>query len=193
MIEDLLRRLAEGDEGALKELYELTGRRVWSYIWRLCGDREMVDELTVMTYTEVWRSAPGFRGESKALTWIYAIARRLTYRALRGRRMEEDPEEGENSPVSEEDPFRECLRMEIRALVRKALEALPLKHREVLDLVFLHGLTYDPSLTVGRGWGISSEHFRPEITPKCPSNSLLPPTTHPLSLQMLCYAYKITS
>ncbi|MBX6423520.1 RNA polymerase sigma factor [Thermosulfurimonas sp. F29] len=143
MIEDLLRRLAEGDEGALKELYELTGRRVWSYIWRLCGDREMADELTVMTYTEVWRSAPGFRGESKALTWIYAIARRLTYRTLRGRRMEEDPEEGENSPVSEEDPFRECLRLEIRALVRKALEALPLKHREVLDLVFLHGLTYE--------------------------------------------------
>ncbi len=144
MIEELFFRFLEGDEEAFEKLYRLTCKRIFAYIYRLCRNPRMAEEIMVQTYLEVWKSASNFRGEARVITWIYAIARHLTYRALREKRPEESLEEKEMHVfVSEKDPFRDCLESELRSLIKRALNEIPLKHREVLDLIFLHGLTYE--------------------------------------------------
>lgn len=141
MIERLLQRVASGDERAFEELYRLTAQKIWFYIYRLCGDREKTEDIMMETYLEIWRSAKNFEGRSRALVWMYSIARHLTFKTLRRERRHEEVEYEETA--GDQNPVEESLERERFSLLARALKRLPLPHREVLDLVFFHGLRYE--------------------------------------------------
>ncbi|MGB9629390.1 MAG: sigma-70 family RNA polymerase sigma factor [Thermodesulfobacteriota bacterium] len=136
---DLLKRISSGDEKAFKQLYDLTHRKIYFYLYRLVRRKQMVEDILVETYTEVWKNASKFKGRSRVCTWMIGIARNLAMNELKKLKVHEDIEEFEEqlqvSPL-EEDP------LDRKRLIQKALLKLSLKHREVLDLVFFHDLTY---------------------------------------------------
>src|ERR1700693_4614577 len=73
---DIIRRVAEGDQGALGDLYDATSPLVLGLIRRIVEDFPTAEEITVDVYTQVWRLAPTYsREKGTPMTWLLMLAR----------------------------------------------------------------------------------------------------------------------
>lgn len=166
---ELLRRAQGGDEEAFGVLvrshYEPTFRLVQSIIHDEHAARDVCQEV----WLSVWRHLVRFRGEAKFSTWVHPIAVRRSIDHLRGRKRwlsrflpfltgeEGDPDQPAPrtpEPVAEGTPRDEAERHEARQRFERALAALPPKHRAVLALREINGLSYDEiatTLSIRRG------------------------------------------
>ncbi len=48
---------------------------LFGYAYRLCGDREIADDLVQETFYEAWKSKGGLRHEDRARAWLFQILR----------------------------------------------------------------------------------------------------------------------
>ena len=62
----LVESIAAGDQQALRALYERTHRLVFTLAMRICGIREMAEEVTLDVFHDVWRRSARIRPEG----WI---------------------------------------------------------------------------------------------------------------------------
>jgi RNA polymerase sigma-70 factor (ECF subfamily) len=134
-----MRRISDGDEEAFRELYDLTHKKVYFYLYRLVRGKQMAEDVLVEVYTEVWRCAGKFRGNSAVTTWIMGIARNLAMNELGKVKKHDNIEDFpnlSNGVMPDPEP------MDRQRLLKEAMIKLPIKHREILDLVFFHDLTY---------------------------------------------------
>src|SRR5213596_3273010 len=85
----LTRRIAAGDQSAMRALF--ARYRVKVYRWLLClvGDEPLAEDLLSEVFLDVWRQAASFEARSSVSTWLLAIAR---YKALSARRRRTDAE-----------------------------------------------------------------------------------------------------
>lgn len=145
----LLRQVASGDQEALRQLYLEYRPQLRRYLWhQLDGDGHAVEEALQDTFLAVWRSAGGFRGEAKVVTWLFQIAH---YVALRTRktmaqrwRSESAPQDEAAVPLaaSPEDTVLAQLAFD------EALSRLTTKHRAVLQLIFQQGFTVEETAQI---------------------------------------------
>src|SRR5688572_13893852 len=82
----LLAKVAARDREAFRRLYCLYHRRLHRFISRFACERGMAEEIINDTMLVVWQSAPEFRGDAKASTWILGIAYRRALKALERQR-----------------------------------------------------------------------------------------------------------
>jgi RNA polymerase sigma-70 factor, ECF subfamily len=138
--ETLIRRIADGDQLAMRTLF---GRRrvpVYRWLLRLVGDEALAEDLLSDVFLDVWRQAASFEARSSVSTWLLAIAR---YKALSARRRRTDAELVEKIASRVADPADDpevVLQKKTRAeLLRHSLARLSQEHGEVIDLVYFHG------------------------------------------------------
>lgn len=88
----------------VEELYRLYSKDVYFYIYHLCKNQSLSEDLTSETFYQVMLSLPSYQGKSSIKSWIFSIARHTTYKELRKRKIEisidELPEVGYNSDYS---------------------------------------------------------------------------------------------
>jgi RNA polymerase sigma-70 factor (ECF subfamily) len=138
--EMLIRRIAEGNQLAMRTLF--CRHRVALYRWllRLVGDEALAEDLLSDVFLDVWRQAAAFEARSSVSTWLLAIAR---YKALSARRRRSDAELDEKTASRVADPADDpevVLQKKTRAeLLRHSLACLSPEHGEVIDLVYFHG------------------------------------------------------
>lgn len=63
----------------LKAMYEREALNVYKYVYHLCGDREMAEDITQETFLKAADALKRFRGECKEMTWLCQIAKHLLY------------------------------------------------------------------------------------------------------------------
>jgi RNA polymerase sigma-70 factor, ECF subfamily len=138
----LVRRVAAGDDAALAELYRRYGPVVLRQILFVVEERAVAEEVLQDTMLAVWRQAATFRGESRVSTWMIAIARRQARDRLRRSRLRivEDAVLV-NRPSEGAGPELVVLERADVACVAGAIQTLGRAHREVLGLVFAGDLT----------------------------------------------------
>jgi RNA polymerase sigma-70 factor (ECF subfamily) len=131
--EELVGRLAEGHEPALRELLERYERPLSSFLYRQTGGRD-VEDLYQETWIRVARNATGFDRSKRFSTWLFQIAVNLA-RDWHRKRARED-----GRPVEElgTSPLQ---RTEAGIDARRLLERLPEAQREVVILRYYHDLT----------------------------------------------------
>jgi len=138
--EELVRRVAKGDDRALSELYDRYSRPVYATGIRVLGDASLAEELVQDAFTSVWRAAGSFDpGRASFTTWLYRITRNRAVDLNRRRRARplsagEDPLQnvsGGPEPEGGVDGWD----------VARALSRIPDEHREVLTLMYFDGLS----------------------------------------------------
>jgi RNA polymerase sigma-70 factor, ECF subfamily len=138
--EDLVRRVAGGDERALSELYNRYSRPVYATGVRLLGDASLAEELVQEAFTNVWRGAKSFESErANFSTWLYRITRNRAVDLDRKRRVRpqsagDDPLRavpGGPQPEAGVDGWD----------LARGLARIPDEHREVLTLAYFEGLS----------------------------------------------------
>ncbi|MBD9090093.1 MAG: RNA polymerase sigma factor, partial [Clostridiales bacterium] len=67
----------------LAELFDRYHQDVYTYLYSLCHDVSLAEDLTSEVFVEVVRSIAAFRGRSDIKTWMFSIARHQWYQHLR--------------------------------------------------------------------------------------------------------------
>ena len=140
--EDLLERVArDRDAEAFEQLYSRYSRAVYSVVRRSLADHGRSEDVVQEAFTSVWRSARGYRRErGSASGWLFAIARNASADALRARRavtVADPPDQADPAPGPDQ---RTAAELEAFA-VHSAVDALPEREREVIELAYFSGLS----------------------------------------------------
>ncbi len=138
--EALIKRIARGDQLAMRALYARHRIPLYRWLLRIVGNETVAEDLVSDVFLDVWRQAASFKGRASVSTWLLAIAR---YKALSARRARVDTELDERITSTVADPadtpeaaLQEKRR---RELLRKSLAKLSPEHSEVIDLAYYHG------------------------------------------------------
>jgi RNA polymerase sigma-70 factor, ECF subfamily len=138
--EMLIRRIAEGDQLAMRTLFGRHRVPVYRWLLRLVSDEALAEDLLSDVFLDVWRQAASFEARASVSTWLLAIAR---YKALSARRRRTDAQLDEKvaSRVAEpaDDPEVVLQKKTRTELLRHSLARLSPEHGEVIDLVYFHG------------------------------------------------------
>ena len=171
----LVRRAKRGDEKAFRTLMERYRRKVYSIAYGMVHNPEAAYDICQEVFIKVYRYLGSFQGSSSFYTWLYRISVNLSIDWLRkqGRhdlvdfddsllRREPDGAEALVVPkMQDSDPLKALGRKELRDQIAKAFESLSEKHRAVLLLREVEGLSYDEiarALKIHKGTVMSRLH-----------------------------------
>jgi RNA polymerase sigma-70 factor (ECF subfamily) len=137
---DLLVRIADRDRDAFDLLYQRYIRSMFGLALRRLRDRQRAEDAVQETFTAVWRSAASYRPErGPAAPWLYAIARN----AIVDRFRTQVDTTGEVPEIVSADPgpAESAESSFVSYRVHRALEELPPREREVVELAYWSGLS----------------------------------------------------
>jgi RNA polymerase sigma-70 factor, ECF subfamily len=143
-LDDLLKRVARGDETAFEALYDELAPRVFGLVKRVVRDPALAEEVTQEALVEVWRTAARYdAAKGSAAGWLFTIARR---RAVDRVRSEQAASDRIRRTATREVEFDEVVeaataRME-QQQVRRCLKGLTDLQREAITLAYYGGYTY---------------------------------------------------
>lgn len=72
----------------IEKLYKLYHQDVYYYIFSLCKNLTLCEDMVSETFYQLMLSLPSFKGHSDIKTFIFGIARNVTYKELRKRKEE---------------------------------------------------------------------------------------------------------
>ena len=138
--EVLIRRIANGDQLAMRTLFSRHRLAIYRWLLRLVDDEALADDLLSDVFLDVWRKATSFERRSSVSTWLLAIAR---HKALSARRRRSDVELNAELASTVADPADNpelVLQKKNREeLLRRSLARLSPEHGEIIDLTYYHG------------------------------------------------------
>lgn len=151
---DLLARLRSGDEAAYQDLVRANAGRMLAVARRMLRCESDAEDAVQEAFTQAYHALPRFEGHALLSTWLHRIVVnaclvRLRKRKRRGEKSIEELlprflEDGHREGVGEpwpRDALTELEAHEVRAAVRKAIDTLPERHRCVLMLRDIEGLS----------------------------------------------------
>jgi RNA polymerase sigma-70 factor (ECF subfamily) len=145
--EELLVRVAKGDEPAFELLYEKLAGPILGLVRRVVRDGAQSEEVTQEVLVELWRTATRYSPEKgSAMNWAMTLAHRRAVDRVRSARASTDREQKATFEAARARPFDEVAeavtsRWE-RQQVRKCLTNLTELQRESVMLAYYQGYTY---------------------------------------------------
>lgn len=118
--------------------------RVYGVLFRLVGDRAEAEDLTLETFWKLWQRPPARTEGSSLGGWLYRVATRLGYNALRASKRRSQHENAALVNVEEPnlpDPARQVERADERSQVRAVLRRMRDRDAQMLILRY-SGLSY---------------------------------------------------
>src|SRR3954453_11627752 len=137
---DLPVLVAGRDPQAFEVLYHRYVRSIFGLALRRLRDRQRAEDAVQETFAAVWRSAASYRADrGPAAPWLYAVARNAIVDRFRAKL---DPT-GEVPEVvsAEPGPADRAESSFVSWRVHRALEELPEREREVIELAYWSGLS----------------------------------------------------
>ena len=141
-----------GDQDAFEQLVRDNEKRIYNLVLRMVGNPEDALDLSQESFLKAWKGLPSFKGDSAFSTWVYRLASNPCLDFLRRRKRQQEAvgaplsldDEDAPPPPSDENsqPEVQLERTERSLALKKALDALPDHHRQVLILRELSGLSY---------------------------------------------------
>lgn len=139
--DDLLWRMAAGDDGAFTTLYRRRQGAVYRFALHMSGSPAIAEDVTQEVFLELMRHPGGYQaGRGSLPSYLYGMARNLVLRVL-ARVRDTVPVSGDERQ-SEGGPLEDLTRREAVEEVRKAVLNLPPRYREVVVLCDLEEMDY---------------------------------------------------
>lgn len=153
----LLTRAKQGDERAFTALVRQYEDMVYNFSFKVCRDRADATETLQDTFVNVYRKLSQFDGKSKFSTWLYSIVANNCMMKRRRKKLEkasvsiDEPELpghdhdggalGEASRLAtwNTTPLDDAMNSELRGLLDRAIQKLPVGYRLVFILRDLEG------------------------------------------------------
>lgn len=147
---DLVERIRKKEPEAFEEFLSKFGKRILSFGFRMCGDREDAREVLQDTLLKAYETADGLKQPGAFAGWLYKIAHNACLmRRRRSKFLKEEIPLDDVLPTSasaaadlpwERLPDRAVLDAELREKLQEAILGLPEGYRSVLVLRDMEGL-----------------------------------------------------
>lgn len=138
----LMRRVANADEAALRELIERWKGPLLNFFFRSLNDYSTAEDLTQTVFIRVHRAAPRYTAQAKFSTYLFHIARRLLINEYqKSKRKPADPVDPQEMIVMDDDDSSRTV-SELEEIFAHALERLPERQRTAILLLKQQELSY---------------------------------------------------
>jgi RNA polymerase sigma-70 factor (ECF subfamily) len=152
----LVTRARAGEPDAFRALVVRYQRKVYALALGIVKDPDLAWDVAQEAFVRVHEHLAEFEGKSSFSTWLFRIATHLSIDSVRRERtsLKEDVDEVNEAHLQDgaegilstplgNDPRQNVLRRELAAKLQAALETLPEKHRTILVLREVEGLSYE--------------------------------------------------
>ncbi len=149
--QELMARLASGDDLALNELMTRWRSRIASFLYRMTTCVETAADLAQETFVKLYQTRHRYRPEAKFSTYLFAIANNLARNQARWKlrhptvSLDQDPEEAARliEPVDPgQTPDEAAISAERSKAIHQAFRELPAELREAMSLFIYEDMSY---------------------------------------------------
>lgn len=129
------------DNEILLKLYSLYQKELYLYLYSLCGNRHLAEDLMHETFLKALLALPD--GHTNMRAWLYMVARNLFYNQQKKKSREVLMDEQAYLPEkkTDEDLLEKILEEENRRMLYQAIRRLELKKREVIQMQYFGGMS----------------------------------------------------
>ncbi len=144
----LLARMVNGDEAALRALYDRLSALAYGVALRIASNRDAAEDAVQEAFLRVWRRADRFdASRGRARPWFLRLVRNVAIDQRRSRIVRDRAETEKTLDVSErvptEQPDDVASRSERATRLRAALEQLlPAEQRRAIEIAYFEGLSH---------------------------------------------------
>ncbi|MEM1023869.1 MAG: sigma-70 family RNA polymerase sigma factor [Myxococcota bacterium] len=135
-----------GDRRAYGKLVDAYQRRVYALAFGIVRQPDDAWDVAQEAFVKAYRNLEAFNGESSFFTWLYRITTNLAIdhvRARKRRRTDGLDAAPELPADASADPDHHLGRDELARVLRAAMDQLSEKHRAIIVLREIEGLSYD--------------------------------------------------
>lgn len=147
-LETAARDAIAGDAGAFRRVIELTSGKLYRVAVHITGDRDDADDVVQEAFIRAWQRMGELRDPGAVVGWLVRVVQNAARDRLRARKRSGSGARAGSGPDPELDPGSASARpdraladAERDAAVRRAVMALSEKHRVVLLLHEVDGMT----------------------------------------------------
>ncbi|MDX9702840.1 MAG: RNA polymerase sigma factor [Candidatus Auribacterota bacterium] len=155
--DELIFKAKNGDASAFDALHVRYLKKILNYVNRIVSDFQKAEEITQETFLQVYRHLETYQPCGKLSSWIFKIATNLSKNELRSQRRKKylgislytklvtDESESELIDVIPDEsdlPNNKAEMNELSKIIERAIQALPLKYREVMLVCEVYGYSY---------------------------------------------------
>jgi len=162
-LNDLLTRVARGDQAAFEAVYDTMAGPVYGLINRVVRDPAQSEEVSQEVLLEVWRTAARFDpAKGSAATWVMTIAHRRAVDRVRSATAAAAREvRSAEVPANNNDEVADTVAASLDAeRVRRCLDGLTEPQRESITLAYYGGYSYRQ---VGERLGVALSTIKTRI------------------------------
>ena len=129
----LIRDYRNGDNEAFSELFDRYKSKVYNFIYRLVGNPDTADDLTMITFIKAMKSIRKYRERGKFRNWLYSIANSVTIDYLRKSKREQfdSIDDWMDIPDDSFSPETMLEQKELIKLLEDRITTLAVKQRQV--------------------------------------------------------------
>lgn len=144
----LIEQCLTGDQVAWEAVVRQNWRKVFNVAYKFVGRHDEAEDLTQDIFLKIFKALKTFDRRANFQTWIISISRNLCidhYRSVRKERqtIARDVDTSDLQPASKErTPYALAEHQDLRAMLRQALDTLPLTLRTAVVLRDLQELSY---------------------------------------------------
>ena len=149
----IVQKVQGGDTAAFDQLIRKYRERVFGVVYNLTSNREDTSDLTQDAFIKAFQSINRFNGQSSFFTWLYKIALYTTITHLRRNRLrnffsleklnEEDAGSKILAQIADKNTAdRDTYLHELQEKLNEAMQKLSIKHRTVISLFEIDGLSH---------------------------------------------------
>jgi RNA polymerase sigma-70 factor, ECF subfamily len=148
-LEQLLARVALGDQRAFEALYRATSAHLLGVAWGVMQQRERAEEVLQEAYLNVWHAAGSFKAQmATPMTWLInivrnkAIDRQRVGSQMRAAQVALDDEAMQLHDEAERQPQRLAETAFVRSRIDGCMQGLTAGQRQALALAYFRGLVH---------------------------------------------------
>ena len=157
----LIYRAQTGDERAFAELMRAYHAFVYAIVTGIVDNSHDAEEVVQDTFLSTYRGLTQLEDRKKFKSWLAEIARNRARNWLRKQRGDTVSinEVSEHLLQTQDSPDEQLVRQEQRELIRRTMDTLPQKDRDIARAFYLEGASYD-ELTSTHGLSDKAISFR---------------------------------
>lgn len=158
--EELLQKIADGDESAFRYLVNTWSDLLGTHIYRLTRSHETTEEIVQDVFLKIWNTREGLAEVKNFRTWLYVVSRNQAIMALRKIILQKSrhAEWQKTAAIGEEDSIH--AKEAQLSVVEQAIEQLPAQQKKAWVLSRRQGLSYKE---IADAMGVSTETVKKHI------------------------------
>ena len=138
--EQLMADVADGNLDSLRFLFDRYHRRIFNFVFQMCGDRDLSNDITQDVFYKVMKYRSSYKGGQFA-SWIFTITRNGINTHFRTQKTRVEPLDTVLYKIEDEDADTDG--KENQAFLHHALQQLDLEDREILIMHKMQGIRYE--------------------------------------------------